>query len=81
MTVMQSGSAFTGKVSGMPTGGDLDVANGQITGRNVTWEVSINMNGQSLTISFNGEVTGTKISGTAALGQFGNAPFSGDKTP
>ena len=81
MTVVQSGSAFTGKVSGMPTGGDLDVANGQIAGRNVTWEVSINMNGQSLTISFNGEVTGTKISGTAALGQFGNAPFSGDKTP
>lgn len=81
MTVVQSGSAFTGKVSGMPTGGDLDVANGLITGRNVTWEVSINMNGQSLTISFNGEVTGTKISGTAALGQFGNAPFSGDKTP
>ena len=65
----------------MPTGGDLDVTNGVIAGRNVTWEVSINMNGQSLTISFNGEVTGMKISGTAALGQFGNAPFSGDKTP
>ena len=81
MTVVQSGAAFTGKVSGMPTGGDLDVTNGQITGRNVTWEISINMNGQSLTISFTGEVTGTKISGTAALGQFGNAPFSGDKTP
>ncbi len=81
MTVVQNGAAFSGKVSGMPTGGDLDVTNGVIAGRNVTWEVSINMNGQSLTISFNGEVTGTKISGTAALGQFGNAPFSGDKTP
>ena len=81
MTVVQNGSAFTGKVSGMPTGGDLDVANGQITGRNATWDVTINMNGQSLIIGFNGEVTGTKISGTAALGQFGNAPFSGDKTP
>ena len=81
MTVVQNGSAFAGKVSGMPTGGDLDVANGQVTGRNATWDISVNMNGQSLTISFSGEVTGTKISGTAALGQFGNAPFSGDKTP
>jgi len=81
MTVVQNGFAFTGKVSGMPMGGDLDVANGQVTGRNATWDISVNMNGQLLTISFSGEVTGTKISGTAALGQFGNAPFTGDKTP
>jgi hypothetical protein len=81
LTAAQNGTAFSGKLSGMPTGGDLDVANGHINGHTMTWEVTFIYNGQPLPLSFSGEVTGVKINGSAVLGQFGSAPFSGDKTP
>jgi imidazolonepropionase-like amidohydrolase len=80
MTVNQSGGTFTGRISGLPTG-DLPVTDGVIAGSKATWSAGLTMGAQTLTLNFSGDVTGTKINGTIALGAMGNATFTGDKTP
>jgi hypothetical protein len=67
-------------VSGLP-GGDLDVSQGAVSGRTVSWSLALSFGGQSLTLEFSGEVTGTKMAGTVALGPMGSASFTGDKLP
>jgi len=79
MTVTQTGESFTGNMSGEM--GSLPVADGQITGQSVTWSITIQMGGQSMTVSFRGDVEGTRMRGTAELGAFGNASFTAEKTP
>lgn len=81
LTASQNGAAFTGKVSGLPQMGDTEISNGHIDGNKVSWSLALSFGAQSINLDFNGEVTGTKISGTVALGPMGNATFSGDKSP
>jgi hypothetical protein len=80
MSVNQSGASFSGRVSGLP-GGDLDVSQGSVSGRTVNWSLALSIGGQTLTLAFSGEVTGTKMTGTVALGPMGSASFTGDKLP
>jgi imidazolonepropionase-like amidohydrolase len=80
MNVTQSGPAFTAKVSGLPTG-DADVTDGHIAGTKATWSLSLNMGGNALQLDFSGDIVGSKMTGTVALGAFGNANFTGDKAP
>jgi hypothetical protein len=61
--------------------GALPVADGQISGQSVTWSITIQMGGQSMTVNFRGDVEGTRMRGTAELGAFGNASFTAEKTP
>ncbi len=80
VNITQTGSAFTAKVSGLPTG-DADVTDGRIVGNKATWSLSLNMGGNALQLDFTGDIAGSKMTGTVALGAFGNATFSGEKTP
>jgi imidazolonepropionase-like amidohydrolase len=80
MTITQTGPAFTAKVSGLPTG-DADVTDGRIAGTKATWSLSLNMGGNALQLDFSGDIAGSKMTGTVALGAFGNATFTGEKTP
>lgn len=80
MNVTQTGPAFTAKVSGLPSG-DADVSDGRVAGTKATWSLSVNFGGNALLLGFSGDVAGAKMTGTVALGTFGNATFSGDKTP
>jgi hypothetical protein len=52
-----------------------------VAGAKATWSLSISFGGQSLLLEFSGDIAGNKMTGTVALGAFGNATFSGDKTP
>jgi hypothetical protein len=79
MTVQQSGASFSGSMTSQM--GTTPFDDGQIDGRSVTWTMTLQMGGNAMTIVFQGEVDGTRITGSAALGDFGNAPFTGEKRP
>ncbi|HKP27770.1 MAG TPA: amidohydrolase family protein, partial [Gemmatimonadales bacterium] len=80
LTIQQNGNAFTGTMASQMMG-TAQVTDGAITGKKVTWSLTITIGGQSITISYAGEVEGTKMSGTVTAGTFGSFPFTGDKKP
>ena len=61
--------------------GTVEVANGQVDGRRVSWAITIQAGGQSTTVTFTGEIEGNRMTGSAAMGDFGTAPFTGEKRP
>lgn len=79
MTIAQTGESFTGTMNSEM--GSLPVTDGQVNGRSVTWSITIQMGGQSMTVNFSGDVEGTRMRGTAELGSFGSATFTAEKTP
>ncbi len=79
MTLSQSGETFTGTMTSEM--GVLPVADGQVSGRTITWSVTVPMGGQNLVASFHGEVEGNRIRGTVELGAMGTATFTAEKTP
>jgi imidazolonepropionase-like amidohydrolase len=79
LTITQTGESFAGTMNSEM--GALPVADGQITGRTVSWSITIQMGGQSMTVNFRGDVEGTRMRGTAELGAFGTAPFTAEKNP
>ncbi|MGE0552626.1 MAG: amidohydrolase family protein [Gemmatimonadales bacterium] len=79
MAVEQSGSEFSGSMTSMF--GTTEFSDGQIDGRNVSWSMVLDMGGTSMTVTYQGEVDGTRMTGTATLGQFGTAPFTAEKRP
>ena len=80
LTVQQQGNAFTGSMASQMTG-TTPVTDGVITGKKVTWSVTVAIGGQSVTISYAGEVEGNKMTGTVTAGSFGSFPFTGEKKP
>ncbi len=80
LTVQQQAASFTGTMSSQMLG-STPVGDGVITGKRVTWSVTVTFGGQSFTISYAGEVEGTKMTGTVTAGSFGSFPFTGEKKP
>ncbi len=79
MTVNQSGNSFGGTMTSML--GTSDISEGQITGRTVTWSITLQFGGQSITLNYRGEVDGNRMTGTAELGSFGSATFTAERKP
>jgi imidazolonepropionase-like amidohydrolase len=79
MTLTQSGSSFSGAMTSMM--GTQDISEGQVNGRTVTWSMTIQMGGQSITLNYRGEVDGNRMTGTAELGSFGSATFTAERKP
>jgi imidazolonepropionase-like amidohydrolase len=79
LTAAQSGSTFTGSMTSQM--GSMPIEGGQVEGRRVAWSMMLTMGGQSMTVNYSGEVDGNRISGTAALGEFGSFSFRGEKRP
>ncbi|MGI8496508.1 MAG: amidohydrolase family protein [Gemmatimonadaceae bacterium] len=79
LVAAQDGTNFSGTMTS--AAGTAPVADGQVVGKAVTWTINITMGGQSVTISFTGEVDGNRMTGSAQIGSFGTAPFSGDRKP
>ena len=79
MVVTQTGSSFTGTMTSMM--GSSDISDGQITGRNLTWSMTLQVGGQSITLNYRGEVDGNRMTGTAELGSFGSATFTAERKP
>jgi imidazolonepropionase-like amidohydrolase len=80
LTIQQSGNGFTGSMASQMMG-TTPVADGMIAGKKVTWSVTVTFGGQSITISYAGEVEGSRMTGTVTAGSFGSFPFTGEKKP
>jgi len=74
LTLKTSGDALEGSISGQQ--GTQAFEGGKVDGDSLSWKVSIEQPMQ-LTIEFSATLDGDKISGNAALGQFGSATFEG----
>jgi hypothetical protein len=74
LTLSTAGGTLTGKQEA--EGNTTDIAEGTVSGNDVSWKVSIT-NPMPLTLTFNGTVDGDKLSGTADTGMFGSFPFEG----
>ena len=79
MTVTPEGPGFSGTMASEM--GTLPIADGQVSGTSVSWAVTIPAGGQSLTVTFRGELEGNRLRGTAELGAYGSAPFTAEKNP
>jgi len=79
MTLTQEGSGFSGSM--VNEMGTSPVADGQVSGSSVSWSITISTGGQSITVTFRGELEGSRIRGTAELGAYGSAPFTAEKNP
>ncbi|MFN0178231.1 MAG: amidohydrolase family protein [Gemmatimonadales bacterium] len=79
LTITQSGASFTGQMASQM--GTSAIDDGQIAGRSVSWSTSIAMGGQSVTLTFQGQVEGSRMTGSATLGSFGSATFTAEKRP
>jgi hypothetical protein len=66
------GSTVTGKIT--TPRGDVDISNGKVDGDNISFDQVLNMNGNSMTISYKGTASGDTINFTR---QFGG----GDRPP
>jgi hypothetical protein len=77
--VTQNGTSFTGTVTSQM--GTSPISNGSIDGTHVTWTTLAPINGQNVTMNYSADVTGSRISGTIAAGDFGTFPFTGEKRP
>ena len=80
LTIQQQGNAFTGTMSSQMLG-TTSVSDGVVAGKKITWSVTVTFGGQSVNISYVGEVEGTKMTGTVTAGSFGSFPFTGEKKP
>lgn len=79
MTIAQAGETFTGSM--VTEMGTLPVNDGQVSGRTVTWSITIPMGAQTMVANFHGELEGNRIRGTADLGAMGTASFTAEKNP
>jgi|SRR5579863_2078277 hypothetical protein len=59
-TLKQDGSALTGTVQG-GRGGASEIKNGKVDGDNVSFEVTREFNGNSMTLKYSGSVSGSSM--------------------
>jgi hypothetical protein len=59
--------------------GTTPVDNGEVSGASASWSITITMGGQSMTITFRGDVEGNRMRGSAEIPGMGSASFSAQK--
>jgi hypothetical protein len=76
LTLSTAGGTLSGQQEA--EGNTTDIADGTVSGDNVSWKVSIT-NPMPLTLTFSGMVNGNAMTGTADTGMFGSFPFEGTR--
>src|SRR5262249_40322693 len=76
LTLSTAGGTLTGQQEA--EGNITDIAEGTVSGDNVSWKVSIT-NPMPLTLTFSGTVNGNSLTGSADTGMFGSFPFEGTR--
>lgn len=77
LTLTQSGASITGQLTSEM--GSAAVDNGEVAGSSVSWSTTLTMGGQSMTITFHGDVEGNRMSGSADMPGMGSASFTAQK--
>jgi len=75
-TFTQDGESLTGLYKGLF--GEAPVT-GNIKGGAITFSIRVDVQGQEMTITYSGAVTGDSMKGTIKFGNMGDATFSGKK--
>lgn len=78
LTLQQQGVRVTGRVE--TPFGDADITDGSATGNSFRVSATVNIEGQSTSLTFEGTVSGNQMSGTVTSAR-GSFPFSGTRTP
>jgi imidazolonepropionase-like amidohydrolase len=78
LTLQQQGTRLTGRVE--TPFGTADITDGSATGNNFRVSATLNIEGQSTDVTFEGTVSGNQMSGTVTSAR-GAFPFSGTRTP
>jgi len=73
------GSTLTGKVTTMR--GDMDISNGKVDGDNISFDQVMNLNGNSMTMSYTGKADGDTIKFTRAMAGGGGGNGGGGGRP
>jgi hypothetical protein len=76
LTLSTAGGTLTGQQEA--EGNTTEIADGSVSGDNVSWKVSIT-NPMPLTLTFSGTVDGDAMSGSADTGMFGSFRFEGTR--
>ena len=80
LTLTQSGDAIDGTMRSQF--GTVSISDGQVAGSSVTWTVTMQFGGQTVTISYEGEVSeGNRMTGRARMGEQGTVTFTAEKVP
>jgi imidazolonepropionase-like amidohydrolase len=77
LTLAQSGASITGQLTSEM--GSAAVDNGEVAGNSVSWSTTMTMGGQSMTITFHGDVEGNRMRGSAEIPGMGSASFTAQK--
>ncbi len=72
LNLATDGGSLTGTMEQM--GNSVEIANGSADGDTLKWDASITTP-MPMTLNFEGKVDGDKMTGSVALGAFGNAEF------
>jgi hypothetical protein len=79
LTLRQNGDVLDGNM--VSEIGTASVSDGRVDGRTVSWTVSFQMGGQTLTVNFEGDVDGNRMTGRARAGEMGTMTFTAEKRP
>lgn len=82
LTLTQDGDVLRGTM--VSEIGRLEISDGRIDGRRVTWSATLTMGGETIPLSFDGTLEGdpaNRMAGSVSLGPMGSAEFTAQKTP
>ncbi|MGH7709831.1 MAG: amidohydrolase family protein, partial [Gemmatimonadaceae bacterium] len=79
MTINQSGDSFEGTMT--TEFGTAQISNGTISGRNISWSMTFSPGPQPITVTYEGQIEGDRITGRATAGEFGSFPFTAQRRP
>jgi hypothetical protein len=76
LVLATEGSALTGRMTSPQ--GEIDITEGTVDGASLAWKAALTQP-MPITLAFSATVDGDRIEGTATLGSFGSANFSGTR--
>jgi imidazolonepropionase-like amidohydrolase len=79
LTLTQTADALDGQMQ--TEFGTATISDGRVTGRNVTWQASLQLGGERVTMTFEGEAEGNRITGRLRAGQMGTMSFTAERRP
>jgi imidazolonepropionase-like amidohydrolase len=79
LTLTQTADALDGQMQ--TEFGTATISDGRVTGRNVTWQASLQLGGERVTMTFEGEADGNRITGRLRAGQMGTMSFTAERRP
>ena len=79
LTLTQTADALDGQMQ--TEFGTATISDGRVNGRNVTWQASLQIGGERVTMTFDGEADGNRISGRLRAGEMGTMTFTAERRP